>query len=215
MNLDTMRTLFKSHVAGLADDETSTGIERYLNRAYRYSIPADIGGELRETIWQLQGEAGTSEYDYDAHIIAPNGEAAWIESYGTIGGSTTSVGLTFLDWETDYTVWKFQDAQSGDNALPSSILAYGRKVYLNPTPDEDYIVNIPSRGGPSSDLTSTGLTNDLMALAVITMAAKEYLAENEDVDGAMREKSLYEQHKSHLQAYAQGRPNQRRPARSF
>lgn len=216
MNLDTMRTLFRKHVAGLADDDENTEVETYLNRAYRYAIPADIGGELRETLWQLQCTAGTNSYDYDAHIIAPNGESAWIESYGTVGGSTTEVGLTFLDWETDYTTWKFWDeADTNSQARPSSILLYGRKVYLSPIPDEDYIVNIPARGGPSADLTDTGLTNDLLAQAVITMAAKEFLAEQEDVDGAMREKALYEQHKSHLQVYAQGRPNQRRPARSF
>lgn len=215
MNLANMRSLFRRHVSGLADDETDGDVDTYLNRAYRYSIPADIGGELQETIWELQCVVGTSSYDYAAHIIAVNQEAAWIESEVT-GGVTTAVGLTFLDVETSYTTWKFWDeSDDSGQSLPSSILFYGRKVYLSPAPDKGYIVKIPARGGPSADLASSGLDNELMAMATITMAAKEYLAENEDLESAQIKKALYEQYKSYLQPYAHGRPNKRRPARSF
>lgn len=215
MNLATMRTTFKAHTSGLADSLSDVEVDAYLNRAYRYVIPADLGGEYQETLWQLATTIGQATYDLPANIVAVNQGAAWIDSYDS-GAGTISVGLRMLDWETDYTAYYFWDRlASSSNGRPDTILAYGRQVILNPAPDLAYTVQIPARGGPTADLGVTGIENDLHALAVVTAAAWEYLGESEDHEGMNREGGLYEKYKGLLQTYAQGRPEERFPARSF
>lgn len=217
MNLATMRVQFNEHTADLANALTDAEVDVYLNRAYRYVIPADVGGELSETLWELQTATGIESYDYATHIIAPKADAAWIESYTENGELTQNAfPIRFLDVETDRSVWTWSDRLSnGGNAVPSSALFWGRKVYLSPKPDRDYIVKIPARGGPSSDLGTSGLTNEVHAKAVVHAATADFLALVEDASGVQRESALYQRYRELLYSYAQSRPNHRRVKRSF
>lgn len=215
MNQTTMRTRFEEHVSDLSSDLDDAAIDEYLNRAYQYVIPADVGGEFNETTWELQAAAGTDTYDYASHVVAPNGESAWIKSYMN-GAVLVEDILTFLDIETSHAVFEYADRYgTASQSRPSSALFYGRQVILSPVPDLDYIVNIPSRGGPSAGLTATGIENDIHAMATVTSAASEFLAESEDAEGFTREDGLYQRYLARLHVYAQARPNARRPKRSF
>ncbi len=216
MNLATMRTRFNEHVSDLSNDLDDAAIDAYLNRAYRYVIPSDVGGEFSEGLWELQTTTGTASYDYAAHVIAPNGEAAWIDSYRNISGVVIPDSLTFLDIETNRAVFEYADRYDvGTTGRPTAVLFYGLQVLLSPVPDNSYIVKIPVRMGPSEDLTAAGIVNDIHALAAITSAAVEFLAESEDAEGATREQALYEGYKQRLIRKSQVRPNARRWKRSF
>jgi len=215
MNLVDMRTRFTEHVSDLSNDLDDGDIDAYLNRAYRYVIPADVGGEFSEGLWNLDTTIGTDAYAYAEEVIAPNGEAAWINSYKDGGGSTIAQSTKFLDVETDRAVFEYADRDTSASGKPSAILFHGRQVILSPIPDLAYIIKIPIRGGPSADLSNDGINNDIHALASITAAASEFLAESEDAAGFAREQALYESYKSRLHVYAQARPNARRWKRSF
>ena len=76
-------------------------------------------------------------------------------------------------------------------------------------------MKIPARGGPSADLVTAGIVNEVHAQAVLHSAAAEYLIEVEDQDGHAREMAAYTKNRNLLLVYAQTRPNQRRRKRSF
>ncbi len=216
MNLATMRTRFAEHVSDLSSDLSDSDIDAYLNRAYRYVIPSDVGGEFSEGTWELTTEIGTDVYPYASHVIAPNGESAWINSYVNGSGSTIADQLQFLGTETNRTVFEYADRYDAPSTgRPNACLFYARQVFLTPVPDTAYIVKIPVRMGPSSDLPDAGIVNDNHALAAVTSAAIEFLVESEDADGVMREEALYQRYKQRLNVAAQARPNARRWKRSF
>jgi hypothetical protein len=211
-----MRTRFTEHVSDLSNDLADADIDEYLNRAYQYTIPADVGGEFSEGFWKLTTVIGTDTYVYGANIIAQNGEAAWINSYYDAVPAIQSIAQQFLDVETDRAVFQHSDRTDPPvSGRPTSILFYGREVTLSHTPDLAYVIKVPCRAGPEDPLDSLGIPNDIHAMASVTAAALEFLAEAEDEDGAMREQALYESYRSRLNVYAQARPNSRRRKRSF
>lgn len=218
MNLVSMRERFAEHASDLAGDLSDGNVDSYLNRAYRYIIPSDVGGEFNESLWELTCVIGTDTYDYADNVIAPKGDGAWIDSYYNTAATPVEVDLsrTFLDIETNRSVFEYADRYENQNqGRPTSILFYGRQVLLTPVPDLAYVVQIPVRGGPSADLTTTGITNDIHALATVTAAAAEFLAESEDAEGVNRESALYNSYLKRLHVMAQARPNGRRWKRSF
>ena len=218
MNLVNMRERFTEHVSDLASDLTDADVDAYLNRAYRYVIPTDVGGEFNEVIWFLVTQPQVDTYEYAANVIAPNGEAAFINSHylTTDPASLTSLDTTFLTTETNRAVFEYADRLSLTSlGRPTAVLFYGRTAILSPVPDSYYIVKIPVRGGPSADLNTTGIANDLHAMATVTAAATEFLVEAEDADGVNRESALYQSYIKHLHVMAQARPNSRRWRRSF
>jgi len=213
LNLESMRQKFVSRSSGLADDEDDSVVNDYLNRWYQYHVPAVVGGDYTRGLWELTCVASQSVYDYESHVIAPSGKGVFIGSSVT-GGSLDSQHR--LDVETDYVVWNTSDRIFPEqDGLPDTILIYGRKVYLSPTPDTDYIVSIPGHVGPSAALTSSGLTNENHAMSVVAGAVSEFLADSEDTEGSLREAEWFKVYSGFLRESAFGLPRHRSPMRSY
>lgn len=208
MNVETMRVRFKGIAAGLADGLTDGEIDAYLNRAYQFDVPAGIDGEISETTWTLTTTASISIYAYPSHIVAP-GEHAWI---------TDSGGTSIPLWVETNPVrfehrWSYPDATEG---RPVAVRFYGRQALLAPTPDAEYTIEIPSRGGPADALTDgSEIGNDTHAMCVVHAALAEFLAEVEAGELFQTNAAALERYASRLQTISRSRPVSRMPARSF
>ena len=215
MNLVTMRERFTEHVSDLASDLSTSSVDEYLQRAYLYVIPMDVGGEFSEQVWSLFLLTGQDTYEYARYVVSVTTESAWIDQ----GGETNpalSIPRTFLNVYTNRTVFEIYGNQElASPARPTSVLFYGRELIVSPTPDMNYILKVPIRGGPTVGLTSTGIENNVHAMAVVTAAASEFLIESEDEAGVNRESALYQSYLKRLHVMAHGRPNKRRRARSY
>lgn len=215
MNLLQIAQSFSARANDLGNELTDTQILEYLNRAYRYAIPPDIGGAFNETIWNLQTTVGTTVYSVPGHIQAPaHMLAAWIDSYTASG--TQSTQETHLHVSTDPSWFEYWlDYDGSEQSIPSALLIYGRQVTLNRPPDLAYIIKMPSRGGPEDTIPVGGISNDAHANAVIYSALTEYLDEVEDEIGKAKAEREYAKWRRRLKLYAQGTPNSRHKARSF
>lgn len=210
MNLAAMRTDFLEAVAGVSDVVEEGTIDAYLNRAYQFQIPADIGGEISETVWELETTADTRVYDYPAPMMGVRGDA-WLSE---VAGDPQQI---FLDVCYDRAQFedRYADPDPTETGMPTAILFYGRQVTLNPTPDAAYTVSIPIRGGSTTALASGGLSNELLARAVIQLAARDFCGDSGDEVTEARLSASYEKVKDLLMTQAHTRPKARRPARSF
>lgn len=216
MNLSRMNVLFKDYVADTAETLTSTTILDFLDRAYQYTIPSDVGGEMSEQLWELETTAGTASYSYPDTLVAPNAGTAYITEYRDTPSTTVSVGPYGVRFVTDpasFESWFASGAAS--TGIPDTALFYARTVRFSPAPSLDYNVTIPSRGGPTTGIGVTGIANEVHAQAVVFAAAADYLASQEDTTGYALCLQEYERYKEKLQTYAHARPNSRRSGRSF
>ena len=211
MNLVTMRQRFADHISDLDGDLTDPDIDAYLNRAYRYVIPSDVDGSITDIIWQTFTPIGASTLDVPKYVIALNKAKSWVIPVGETAPDQLDIYYDFLEFEERYPSWN--DASTP--AVPEAICIYGRTVYFNVRPSGAHTFKTMCRGGPAADLDSTGIENDVHAMAVVTGGAQEFLAEAEDVAGANRESALYGGYIEKLQVSSQARPNTRRPKRSF
>jgi len=221
MQLGTMRSKFRGRTSGLSSDLTDSEVDAYLNRAYQYVIPNDVGGEYGEGIWELELTALTDTYPYASSVLFPKPGAVYIAGYYPAGTPTvlTTLSLSTLDVETDFSKWTLQDRQlpvSATGGKPTSVCFYGRKVYLSPTPDLAYVVTIPARMGPVSGLSATdGITDETHAMACVTASTWEFLQEAEDQSGSDREMAAYEGYRGLMLTTANGKASHRRPIRSY
>lgn len=210
MSLASMRTDFLEAVAAVSDVVDEGTIDAYLNRAYQFQIPADIGGELSENVWELETTNGTRVYDYPAPMMGVKGDA-WISDDGT------DPQQIFLDVCYDRAQFedRFADPDPATTGMPTAVLFYGRQATLNPTPDAAYTITIPIRGGSTTALQPAGLTNQLLERAVVQCAARDFCGDSGDEVTEARLSVSYERVKDLLMTQAHTRPKARRPARSF
>lgn len=208
MNIETMRVRFKAIAAGLADDLSDGEIDAYLNRAYQFDIPAGIDGEISETIWTLTTTASTATYAYPSYVVAP-GEHAWIVDSG---------GENIPLWvETEPVVFEHRFSYpDGTEGRPVAVRLYGRSALLSPTPDAEYTIEIPARGGPSTALTDgSTVENDTHAMCVVHAGLAEFFTEVEAGELFNTNGAALERYASRLQTVSKARPMSRMPARSF
>jgi hypothetical protein len=206
MNLVAMRQKFRDRTSSLATDLSDTEVDDYLNRAYQYTVPHDVGGEMSEQVWQLTITPSVSTYDQPDAAVGIKPGPFWIDDQTTRWIYTETIPS------------RFEARTSGrDNAagIPNRALIYGKQVKFDRAPDQSYVVNIPVRGGPTAKLDSSGIAHEIHALAVVTSAAVEFLTEVEDTEGISREDTLYARYTRQLHTYSQTRSNKRTPARSF
>lgn len=211
MNRAQMRESFRENAAQLADALSDGQVNTYLNRAYSYEIPADVGGELSEGIWTLTCVASTGTYAYPYNMIAPRGNA-WISSDGT------NALQSFLTVVTEPEVFEnvYAHIDGASEAQPSAALFHARQVRLSPVPDAAYVVKIPARMGPTElDTDTFDVENEAMSKAVVHAAVRDFAGEVGDEETEAIQMRRYERYRDILQSYAQSRPRTRRPARSF
>lgn len=210
MNLAAMRTDFLEVMGGVSDTIDEATIDAYLNRAYQFQIPADIGGELSENVWTLTCVASTRVYDYPEPMMGVKGDA-WISNDGT---DPQQIFLAVCYDRAQFED-RFADPDPSTTGMPTSVLFYGRQATLNPTPDAAYVITIPIRGGSTTVLADAGIANDLLARGVIHAAARDFSGDTGDEVNEARLSASYERIKDLLMTQAHTRPKARRPARSF
>lgn len=209
MDIATLRSKFREATSSMATDLPDASLDAYLNRAYRFILPAAIPGPYFDTTWSLTTIAGTASYAYPAWVVAPHGRA-WISSSG---GSSV---VYPLDVRTDPTDFEYLYALPGQTGQPTAILFYGRVAKLSPTPDAAYVLSIPVRGGAEDDLANgDSIDDEVLAKAVIHAAAVEYQVEYDDTDGANKNQAEFERWKSLLLTRSLSVPQQRQMVRSF
>jgi hypothetical protein len=220
MNLAQMRAKFKDRTSGLAESLPDPDIDVFLNRWHQYKLPAKIGRDLMDSIWRLELTPLTDTYDYPDNMIAPKGTSAWIRDKRTSPTDPTIIDIGYtqaLETTTD-TAWfhtAFQDfPKSSTGAIPTDILFYGRQVIVSPVPDQAYFIDSPARLGPDA-LTSTGITNEVRALCVVQGSTHEFLMEQEDMPGASREASAFDDNLEDLMTFTESKPHSRLQNRSF
>jgi hypothetical protein len=223
MNLNELRDQFHKHTSSLSSDLSDSDVDVYLNRAYQYTIPLDVGGEFTEAIWELECVIDQAIYLYPEPMVSASGKEPWIDSvrklnFPEIEITVEPIGITYLSYETDPVVFKrkylYGNKTSG---RPRAALFYGKRLTLASPPDDIYNVSIPVRSGPIRVLDSLGIGHGTHARAIVSASALEYLSEIQDADdpGAMREYRLYTHYQQQLQTYALARPTQRNYTRSF
>lgn len=215
MDLATMRTKFVEKVANMVPSSDTTTIDALLNRAHKFILPVDIPGTIGEYIWELECVVGQSVYQYPSHVIAPR-DKAWIKSYQNDIDQEIQIGLFFLGVNARPGIFEYQNyINPTDSSRPTSILFYGTSLTLDKSPDLKYNIEIPIRGGPVDNLTSDGITDELVADAVVKLAAMDYL---EDMNQDELLKSVgdsYVRTHSRLRTKFLMRPRERQWRRSF
>ena len=207
-----MRTKFAAGANDLDATVDETEIDAYLNRAFRYYVTPDVGGDFARGTATVFTQAGTTAYLRTSDIVAYASElTAWIRE-----GSS----IHYLSVETDHGRW--EATQAGDPARqgrPSTMLASSNSLLFWPTPDAVYAVNIPSVRNQAFDFNSaTGITfmeNDAWAMSVIHAALMEYHDETQDEVSYQRAMREYKRWRKHLKRMTHGRPNRRHRARSY
>ncbi len=219
MDLIAMRTSFHDHTSSLTSDLTDPQVDDYLNRAYQYTIPLDVGGEFSEQIWEIECVVAQDIYPYPDPMVAPMGLEPWIDEEAKEGNfnDLTSIGIVYLTYETDPMIFKRKYLSRKANGRPTAALFFGKEVKFSAPPDRNFVVAVPVRSGPLEPLSTTGIGHGTHAQAVVSAAAVDYLTEIEDLDdpGVMRETGRYKRFKDQLLTYALARPTERRYTRSF
>lgn len=207
MNIESMRARFLEIVSENADAIDEAQIDAYFNRAYQFGIPAAIDGELSETTWTVTTADGTESYAYPGYIVAPKVHAWLNDSGGSIPLTVMSNPVLF-----EHRFGNPSDAEG----QPVAILLYGRSAKIYPIPDAIYTIDIPSRGGAATALTSGAvIDNDVHAMAVVYAAAVEFCDEIDDTEGAQKAGLGLAAKLTLLQTISSARPRGRTPARSF
>lgn len=212
MNVADMRVKFRE---GANDLDASLGdgdIDAYLNRAYQYVIPSEVGAEYNKGYYAINTVASQRGYSVPSYVFGAGNE---LVAYIRDGGD-----LHFLSVETNPGRWeRYQAGDSATEARPSSLLFYAATVTLWPTPDAVYTITIPSSRGRSHSITdsagATNLADDRLAMACVHAGLMEFHNETQDeVSYAMADRE-YKRWKRMLMRNAHGRPSRRHPARSF
>ena len=216
MNLTDMQTSFYKHTSSLTSDLTASEVNVYLNTAYQYTIPLDVGGEFNEQIWEIVCVPNHEWYPYPPTMVAPRAGEPWIDETEA-SGNRESIGIVYLTRETDPVIFKRKYLSRSSSGRPTAILFYGKVATLSAPPSEEYIVSVPIRGGPIVGIPVEGIAHGTHAQAVVAAAALDYLTEIEDVDdpGTLREGSRYKRFRDQLKTYALARPMTRSYTRSF
>lgn len=219
MNLEEMRAKFRKNANDLANDLSDSEVLAYLDRAYRFTVPGDVGEDWSETLYELQLITGTVTYEVPDQIIGPaEDSAAWIDRYSNLADPPviTNAGLYWVTIETDPSRYQWWFSyQSAAQARPTACLLYGRQIVLNRPPDQNYIMTIPSRGAPATGLTDSGLSNDAHAQAVVYGGVVEYLSDVEDAEGQAEAAGGYAIQIKKLRRYALVSPERRQQSKSF
>jgi len=212
-----MRSKFRERTSGLASDLDDGSVDEYLNRAYQYTVPLDVGGEFGEQLWELECVVGQTEYPQPTPMVGVTTATPWIDEYvdGLSQRQPTSQRDIGVDTFAHVFKRRYRTSEYDVPGQPTAILVYGKTVTVNRPPDIKYIITIPVRSGPLTALTSDGVAHEIHALAVVTASAQEFLTDSEDQLGASREAEAYKRYERQLHTFAQARPNLRRRKRSF
>lgn len=196
MNLVSMRSAFKRHSSGLADSMSDSDVDEYLNNIYAEFLPGEIDGKLHEVTWVVTLAVDVNPIVIPNHIVAfPSGHF-WIQ--GTSGNRTGSIfPLSFCDHLADFVLENPAYQDPANRGRPTEVLRQGRKLFFDVFPDDDYNLISKARGSSAAALTTDGLPFP-HAMAVITAAAWNYLIEQEDEAGILREATQYETWKERL-----------------
>ena len=211
MNLATMRTQFKAHTSGLADQMADPDIDGYMNLIYMWVIPTEVDGSLTESLWERAIAINQFLETVPAGMVALNHNKHWIHAANTL----SSPQRLYVSY--DYMSFTFRWPDYRDTTKtgkPDEICIFNNVVIYNRPSDYAYLVVSQCRAGPGV-LTSAGIGDDIHALATISGASWIYLQEKEDSVGAAREGGLYDIYKNLLLTRSQSRYQPRRPARSF
>ena len=211
MNLATMRTQFKAHTSGLADQMADADIDVYLNRMFQFVIPTEVDGSLSEYVWGYALLQNTSQVLIPSMIVSLNQAKAFIHETGSIVPIRLFISYDYLSFITRWPDWSDDNVQG----RPDEILIYEDYVTFNRNADVTYYGGIQCRGVPTSGIRVEGLADEIHALAVAHGSAWMYLQEKEDSVGAAREGGLYDIYKNLLLTRSQSRYQPRRPARSY
>lgn len=214
LTLDEMRDEFAENVSDLEAGLDDAKIETYLNRAYQFTIPEEVGGEWSEQIWNLTLSVGVSEFDYATSIVGTYGLRAWIESI-SVGAGELASERTYVNIMTDPLRFEQYEYDDGSTGRPNNVLLYGRKVRLDRTTDFPYILKIPARGGPIFGIQVEGISHATHAKAVIHTAAADFLMQVEDDMGAQRNLAQAEIYLTRMRRIANSSSHERDWVRSF
>jgi len=203
-----MRIRFNDRCANLADDLSDVEIDVLLNEQYIYAIPDDIPGSFSDGWWFEGTVSGTQQYDYASFVHSVR-HGAFIDD--------DPIRMFFRPSE----MWARYDLGSTEEKKPCAALFYEKKMTFSPTPDDRYMMSIPCRVYPndglsiSTGLTDDGLDNNSHALAVISGAAAERLADSGDFEHASAELGRRAMYMKRLRIQSVLPPRGRRARRSF
>lgn len=213
MDLVTMRSTFRLHTSGLGDLLADADVDTRLNNIFAEYLPGDVDGRLHQVAWVKTLAPNVNPTSIPNHIHSfPTGRF-WIQGTGGARtGTINRLGFTenlyaFLESNPDY-------ANPAITGLPTCVMRQGKSLYFDVYPDLAYNLLAEARGAQAAALTTDGLSFN-HAMCVVTAAAWNYLLEQEDEAGIMREASQYETWKTRLATESQGDYRERTPGRSF
>lgn len=213
MDLATMRATFRRHTSGLTDALTDADVDGYLNNIYAEFLPGEIDGKIHEVTWVQTLTADVNPITLPNRIVGFPSGRLWIQ--GNAGVRTGTVHyLTFYDNLGDFLISYPDYLDATNRARPKAVLRQGRSLYFDAFPDSDYNLIADARGCPEAALTTAGLPFN-HAMAVVTCAAWNFLLEQEDEVGIMREATQYETWKERLLVEGHSDYHGRTPNRSF
>ena len=210
MNLATMRSQFRAHTSGLADQMADPDVSGYLNLIHQWVIPTEVDGSLTESLWERVIAINQYVQTIPPGMVALNQNKHWIYDKNSTAPICLPVSYDFLQFSIRWP----DHRDTSKTGRPDEICLYNNAVVYNRPADYPYLVTSQCRAGPGP-LDDSGITDDVQALATISGAAWIYLHEKEDLAGASREGDLYSVYKNLLLTRSQSRYQPRRPARSF
>ncbi len=215
LSLVRMRQEFKDRMPDLlaGADYSDANVDEYLNGAHRYTMVAEVPGDLAEDIWQFETIVGKSNYPFrpDEDNDDADGHPIHVHSLD---------GPIFID---DYQIgsfrkpeWFFYYERPEDTgqSRPYSALIHGETLKLRPIPDAAYTVRAPGRIYPRV-LTSDGIDYRPRALAVVCLAAAEVARRNTHTDLGRELEAEAGLYLDQTRAQSLSIPRMRVPRRSF
>lgn len=210
MNLATMRSEFSKRVAGLDSALTSTDVDAYLNRAFRYTIPDKVHGMLSDGTWTFDTVASTVEYELPANVHTPR-KPVYVD------------GEPIETYTRREQFWWDYDADTTDTAEPRAALIYGggdqtyarHLIRFYPIPDAAYTITGGGRLYPAEDMTAATDLNPTHALAIVASAAQEFALDLSVDEIAQREGVRFLDKLSDLRTRSNGPARERRRRRTY
>lgn len=213
MQKSEMRDEFKRLTSGLADDNSETIINGYLNNIYAEFLPADVGTKLHEVIWVKTLAIDTNPIVIPNHIVGfPKG---LFHIQGTGGTRTGSVlDVTYYDTLSKFMLDNPNYADPSNRGRPCGVYRAGKELFLDKFPDAEYNLVAIDATGAKSDTVPDDLPFN-HAMAVVSGAAWRFLLTEEDEVAVARVSTIYETYKTRLHREYGGDKRQRTPGRSF
>ena len=177
MNISIMRAKYKLQLAGLADGTSDADIDTLMDRAYQFTLPTRIPGEMYEGGWRAQTAASTDTVAYNTEVMHLDSD------YAAIGNATLTIDEQPLRVWTDESLfflrWTREDI-TADRAKPTDVLIRGREVIFRPWPDKIYWAYFTGKIAPDSGVPGpAGIADDNHAMAIVLLAALETAQDNQ------------------------------------